>query len=345
MRTLRLLLICVTLTGLVALVASCGGSTTTTTAASADTTATSASAATTGATGAANKTIAVSFPHADQPIVQRVFYYAKEQAAKRGYELTIDDPGDDLNKQIGTINTWIDAKSVGAIVSAILNSPDVFNQAAQKSVDAGIPWVTYAATIPNESAFLSWDHYKGGYMIAEEAARWVNENLDGKAKVAIIGFEQGEWGRLRSQGMQEALTKLAPGAQLVAQQDALDASEAAAKVETILQANPDLNVVLAIMDTTGEGAYQAFLNTGHNSDDPKVFIGGMDGSDRAEQLILEGGMYRGSAALKLSDIGYALVDTPANILEGGEPKDTLVPYNLLTPENKAMVEEYLAQWK
>jgi ribose transport system substrate-binding protein len=356
MRASRLAVLSAMLLCLVLLLVACGGSTTTTTAgpgttagpattAAPTTTATSSTTSSSGTTNAAKKIIAVSFPHADQPMVQAMFDGAKAEATKRGYTLTIDDPGDDLNKQMGTINTWIDAKSVGAIVSGILNSPDVFNQAAAKSVAAGIPWISYAATISNESAFVSWDHQKGGYMIGEEAANWINSALGGKAKVAIIGFEQGEWARLRRQGMEEALKKVAPGAVIVSQQDALDAATAASKVETILQANPDLNVVLCIMDTTGEGAYQAFLNTGHKADDPKVFIGGMDGSQRAEQLILEGGIYRGSAALKLNDIGKAVIDTPADILEGGAPKDTLVPYALLTLRDKALVQEYLAEWK
>jgi ribose transport system substrate-binding protein len=288
-------------------------------------------------------TIAISFPNSNQPIVQSVFYFAKQEAAKRGYTLLFDDPGNDLNKEVGTIDTWITSKQVGAI-EAVVPEPQVFENIAKKARAAGIVWVTYAAQLHNEDATLTWDHYKGGYLLGTTAGDWINRTQHGHAQVAVLTFEQAAWSRLRRQGIVAGLHAKAPGAQVVAMEDALQPSDAVAKVGTILQAHPDLKAVLSITDSGGEGAYQAFVNAGHAANDPNVFIGGLDSTQHALQLILQKGMYRASAALKLATIGKDMVDVPAGILQGGPRKDTFVPYVLLTSDQPSKVRTFLQEW-
>ena len=297
-----------------------------------------------GLSGTPNKSIAVVFPNASNPIVQIVLDGAKEQAKKRGYRLFINDPGNDLNKQVSTIESFIQRK-VGAIVS-VVPEPKVFEAVAAKARRNKVVWVTYADTLKNEDATVTWRHYVGGYMLGKEAARWINENLGGEAKVAILTFEAGAWARYRRRGMEAALAKFAPNAVIVAKQDgALAAPDGAKVIDTVLQANPDLNVVLSIADTGSEGAYQALLNAGRAKDDPKTFVGGLDGSERAYQLILDKTFYRASAALRLSDIGRAMIDAPANIIETGKKRDVIVPYTLLTRFTPAKIRLYAQDWK
>ena len=81
-----------------------------------------------------------------------------------------------------------------------------------------------------------------------------------------------QWARDRRKGIERGLADHAPGAEIVAQQDALQPSVGASVTGSILQAHPDLHMVLAIVPGGGEGAYQAFLNAGHEMNDPDVFI-------------------------------------------------------------------------
>jgi ribose transport system substrate-binding protein len=289
-----------------------------------------------------NKTIAVVFPNASNPIVQTVLDAAKDRASERGYELLINDPGNDLNKQVAAVQSYIQ-QEVGAIV-AVVPEPDVFKPLVQRAKDAGVAWVTYAGSLEGEDAFVSWPHREGGELLGKEAAEWINERgID--AKVGILGFEQGAWARERREGIEAAIKENAPDAEIVFRQDALLAPEGVEVVSTALQANPDLNVVLAISDTATEGAYQALRNAGKDADDPNLFVGGLDGSQRAEELMLDETFYRASAALDLTAIGKAVVDTPAEIIEGGQAEDAVIPYVLLEQSNPEQIEEFLALYK
>lgn len=292
-----------------------------------------------------NKTIGISFPHAGQPVVETILDFARKKADTTGYKIVVNDPGDDLNRQVGTLETWIDSDAVDAIVSVVPNSPDVFNSIAGRAKEAGIPWITYAASIDNQTAYLSWDHYEGGHLLGEKAAAWINNNLGGHAKVALLTFEQGEWSRKRREGIEAALSEKAPDAEIVARQDALQPSEAAAAMDTILQANPDLHVVLAIMPAGGEGAYQAFLNAGHESTDPKIFIGDVDGSARSLELISQGTIYRASAALDLQAVGEAVPELVDRLLSGEQTDGVMVPYVMITKDDAEEAKRFIAQWQ
>ena len=290
------------------------------------------------------KRIGISFPHAGQPIVDRLITFAKVKGADMGFEIVVDDPGDDLTRQIGTIETWIDGKAVDVVVAVVPNSPEVFNAMAKRSREAGIPWITYAASISNESAFLTWRHEKGGYMLGEEAAKWINARPGGKAKVAILGFEQGQWARNRRKGIETALADHAPGAEVVAQQDALQPSVGASVTGSILQAHPDLHAVLAIVPGGGEGAYQAFLNAGHPMDDPDVFIGDVDGSARSLTLISQGTMYRAASALNLQAIGEAIPALAEDLIPDDEADDIVIPYEMIRSGESEKAQPYIDQW-
>jgi ribose transport system substrate-binding protein len=294
---------------------------------------------------AADRVIGVSFPHADQPIVAKVLSFAKDKAATMGYSIVVDDPGDDLTKQVGDLETWIGGHAVSDIVAVVPNSPEVFNDIAKRARSAGIPWITYAASIPEESTFLTWDHKAGGYLVGEAAAKWINARPGGKAKVAILGFEQGQWSRERRAGLEEALRKLAPGAEIVARQDALQPSEGASVTDSILQAHPDLNVVLAVVPGGGEGAYQAFLNAGKAKDDPSIFIGDVDGSARSLSLIQAGTIYRAAAALDLKAIGEAIPIIASKLAADKKMDGVLIPYLMITTANGAEAQRFIDQWK
>ncbi len=292
-------------------------------------------------------TIALMFPNASQPIVVRVINVAKQEAKKRGYKFIVSDPGNDLNKQVGVINTWIQQR-VNAIES-VAAEPQVFEKIAAQARRAGIVWVTYAARLKNEDATVTWPHYKGGFLLGQAVGRWINANyakLGGKAQIAEITFEQGDWARQRRLGIEAGLKSAAAGKyEIVNKQDSLTAPGAQQIVDTVLQAHPDLNAVLCIIDTPCEGAYQALLKAGHKSNDPKLFVGGLDGTPHAFELIQQGTFYRASAALSLSRIGRAVIDAPADILETHKKKDAIIPYELLTWRTPTKVRSYLADWK
>ena len=226
----------------------------------------------------------------------------------------------------------------------------VFKPIQAEAQAKGIKWITYGSTLPGQDGELDLQQEIGGQTIGKLAGEWIAKNKDalgGKAKVALLTYEKGEWAQNRRKGIEEGLEQSASGMyEVVARQDALSETEGLNVTNTLLQAHPDLNVVLAIEETATEGAYQAFVNSGHPKDDPKVFLGGIDGTLKALQLLKEGDtIYRGSAALSLKSIGEGIVSVADGLLSGSQPAPYIfkVPYTPLTP-GAPEVETFLKEW-
>lgn len=290
----------------------------------------------------AKKTIAVSFPNAS--VIGAVITSldaAKEKGTEMGYNVVVDDPGTDLNKQINTIKTWIE-QGVGAIVVNTLQ-PDAFEAVAKQAMDAGIIWITYGQKIQNQHATVGYAQYDDGFKLGEYAGKWITDTQGGNAKVIILGYEKGVWGQQRGSGIKDGLKSTAPNATIVAEQDAISPTEGLNTTRTLLQANPDANVILGVEDPATEGAYKAWIASGKDPADANGFIGGMDGTVPALQYLKEGGnVYRASMAIPLVDVGYAIVETADAYLNGQTPGDTIVPLELVT-EKSPLADDYLKQ--
>ena len=103
-------------------------------------------------------------------------------------------------------------------------------------------------------------------------------------------------------------------------------------------------MVIGINDAGALGAYQAFQEAIANGRDPEsIFVGGMDGQTEALELIAdgggEGGIYRASGALILDDLGRAVADLPADLIEGKDVSVLELPYELVTPADTARAQE------
>jgi ribose transport system substrate-binding protein len=271
--------------------------------------------------------------------VLKEFDVAKQEAKADGYTLIIDDPGNDQQKQINTIDTWIQ-EGVGALIVQPV-APETIETEAAKARKAGIKWITYANQITNQDATLGFDHVAGGNEIGKAACEYVKSNLGGTAKAALLTYEKGAWAQKRRQGIEQGLASCGAKVTIVARQDALSQTDGVTAMSTILQANPDVNLVLAVEETATEGAYQAFSNAGKSANDPKIFLAGIDGTKHALQLIQQGSMYRASAALSLTSVGKGMVLLPQR-LEGGTSGDYVVPLELVTKDTTDLLNKYIA---
>lgn len=294
------------------------------------------------ATLAQTKTIGVSFPNASViGAVVTSLDAAKKKGTELGYKVVVDDPGTDLNKQINTIKTWIEQKVPVIVVNTL--QPSAFESVAKQAREAGIKWITYGQKIENQDATVGYAQYADGRKLGEYAGTWVTEKLGGQSKVIILGYEKGVWGQQRGKGIKEGLLAKAPKAQIVAEQDAISPTEGLNTTRTLLQAHPDANVILGVEDPATEGAYKAWVAAGKDPADAKGFIGGMDGTVPALQLLQKGGnVYRASMAIPLIEVGEAIVVTADRLLKGEKTGDVMVPLELVT-EKAASANKYLAQ--
>jgi len=208
---------------------------------------------------------------------------------------------------------------------------------------AGLIWVTYGGRMQNQDASITFSFLKGGQLLGESAAAWAQQHLGGKGKVAFLTDNTIELGRLRTQGMVDAFTKAAPGMQVVAKAQAIAPDQALTATNAILSSHPDVNVVLAVTDDAGTGAFQALTQRGRASDDAKTFLGGQDGGKASLLLIQKGTFYRASAALAVKDIGYAVIDVPAAVAAGHANASKDVPITLVQ-HGSAQLTSLLSQY-
>lgn len=289
---------------------------------------------------ATSKTIAISFPNYSRtPALQVEMEAAKTEAARQGYELVLDDPGSDLDRQVSTIRTWIPQK-YAAIIAVALDAT-VLEGVAKSATDAGTKWINYGSTLKNQTGEIDMQQQSGGMVLGTMAADWFNKNLGGKGKVAILGYEEGEWARGRVAGIEAALKQKAPGVQVVAKQDALSETEGVEAASSLLQAHPDLNGFLAVEDSATVGALSALPDKNSST----MFLGGMDGTKESLEAIESGETcYRGSAALDLKAIGTGMVATAINAATGEGESTFKVTYLPATKGSEELAQA-LALWR
>jgi len=277
------------------------------------------------------KVIGVSFPNSSTiGAVMTTLDQLKMRGAENGYEVIIHDPGTDMNKQINTLRTWIQQKV--AVIVAVVPNPPAFEVIAKQAREAGTIWMTYGETLENQDATVGFSQEADGRKLGEYAGQWITENLDGKAQVAILGYDLATWGRLRTKGLKEGLLEYAPNVDIVAEQNAITPSEGLDTTRNILQAHPDVNVIVGIEDPATEGAYRAWIGSGRDKNQADAFIGGMDGTVPALRLLRAGdNIYRASMAIPLAGFGDGIMEKALELLSGTSSGPVyIVPLELVT---------------
>lgn len=310
--------------------------------AAAPATAASGTASASTAAGAPIRKIGVSWPNsANQSSVQVIIKAAKNKATAMGWEVVVDDPGSDQNKQLNTLNAWVEQGFPSMIVIAL--DPGPFQNVVADWRSKGTRIITYGAPLTGEAGSVAINNVPGGTVLGKLAGDWINNSLKQEAKVAILGFSTAQWGKDRQQGIIDGLDSLGAKYKIVAEQDATSETQGIDKMGAILQANPDVNAILSVEESATEGAYQALLNAGKDKGDPSIFVGGINGGLRALQLIKEGDtMYRGSAAMGLVGIGEGMVEKAIDLANGGpEPAIYDVQYTGLKPGDP-QVDQFLS---
>lgn len=169
------------------------------------------------------------------------------------------------------------------------------------------------------------------------AVDWINDNLDGKAQIAILSSEASVSGADRAKGMAEVVGEKLPDSEIVLNQDpGSDSGSGTEFAENLLLQYPDVNVVMAISDDRGIEVYEAFKAAGHTGDDVAIY--GCDCNTQALQNIKNGTIYRGS--VNTGNYGEEIVKIMPALLSGDDSigTETVCPGEAVTIDN---VDDYL----
>lgn len=181
----------------------------------------------------------------------------QKAAEADGNEATIVDCEENANTQIDQIENFITSGSDIIIVNPV--DPDAIEDVCKKARDEGIIVISWDEEMENSDINWIIENYELGAKIGEEAAKFINEKFgDEGCEVAVLGYPQTPILLERENGIIDKLEELAPNAEVVANQPAIDPTEGLNAMETILQAHPDVKVVCCIGGGGAAGANEAF---------------------------------------------------------------------------------------
>lgn len=295
---------------------------------------TSASAdASTSATTATSKSCRIGFSYGNtsSSIYVNVVRFSREEAAKRGCKLIEGSAGGDPAKQFNEIQQWIENKQIDALV--VLPIGGKIDPLVKQANAANIPVVGYASEIPGGQAAILYNNKLTGQQLAGAAVKWAKEKFgDDMSKFSYGIFTYDQCGAPCTERTDTVKSVLADqlGVKPVANGEAVAEDTGLEQAENMLQAHPDMSMLLGVNDAGILGAVKAVEQAGRADD---MFLGGMDGQLEALEAIAKGGPFKATSALQISDIGKAAIDLPADILENGSAQNlVLQPVLIDSPE-------------
>src|ERR1051325_5325346 len=163
--------------------------------------------------GANSKTIAFAQPDTSASVYPLLLKGAKEEAAKRGYQLLESHANQQLDAPVNELNTWIGQGIGGVIVLPLDNNAML--PLINKAHAAGVKFLDYSdKALPGTDGWVIFNNLQGAALVGADAGRWANRTLPGKAEVALLTHEIQQTGRDRIHGGINALQKGEPKAKV-----------------------------------------------------------------------------------------------------------------------------------
>jgi erythritol transport system substrate-binding protein len=284
---------------------------------------------TTTTTSGQKKLIAIITPAYDNIFFKAEADAADKEARSLGYDTLVVTHDDDVNKQNQLIDTAI-ARHAAAIILDNAGA-DASIAAVKKAKDAGVPVFLIDREINATGIAVTQivsNNYQGATLGAQEFVKLLNEKGN---YVELLGKQSDNNAAIRSRGYHDVIDQY-PQMKMVAQQSAnWDQTEAFQKMQTILQAHPDIQGVISGNDTMALGAWAA-LQAAHKTN---VVVVGFDGTPEVIASIKQGGI-KATVLQPIVHIAQLAVDEMDKYLKTGstgQPEKQSVDCVLVTAQN------------
>lgn len=272
------------------------------------------------------------------PMFETEARIATETAEALGYTVKAVSHDDDLTVQAQIIDTAIADGAKGILLDNAGAEGSV--EAVQKAKDAGIPTVAIDRELSQDGVAIAQfvsNNYQGASGVAEVFVEAMGEEGE---YAELLGKETETACTVRSQGFHDVIDQY-EDLVMVAQETAnWEQTTAYDKMETILQAHPDIKGVICGNDPMALGAAVACKAAGKEG----VVIISVDGSDEARDAILAGDM----TATAMQQAAYQAqlgIETIDHYLETGETgydeEKQLVDCITITAENAENLSQFV----
>jgi ABC-type sugar transport system substrate-binding protein len=286
----------------------------------------------------------------DGPIQVGAIMYARDlefwqlvEAGMRDAARELDVPlnVDVSNRQLQTESQLIDtmyARGDNVLIAAPI---DLTASAAnlERARERGMTIVQYDNRVddPSFEHFVGVDQTALGEALGRATQAHLDEKYGGRAKVALLTGDTEPNGPPR----REAFLREVPGADVVTSAEAVGSPEAGARAfETVLQSNPDIQVVWAWNGAALQGAATAAERLG-----AQVEIFGIDMSRQvADLMAAPGSPVVAVADQHAYDVGYSALRTGVLMARGEDVAPTTnVEPTLFTVDDPAALESFRAE--
>ncbi len=208
---------------------------------------------------------------------------AKQRAEELGFEAVIFDSQNDNAKEADHFENVIAA----GYKAILFNPTDADGSIAnvEKAKKAGIPTFCMDREINSNTAATTQilsDNYTGCVELGQYFVKRLNKRGTYVELLGLVG-DNNTWNR--SKGFHSVVDNY-PDLKMVAQQSAdFDRNKAMEVMESILQANPDIDAVFCGNDAMAMGAYQAVVAAGKEK---RILVFGFDGAKDVIDSIHDG---------------------------------------------------------
>lgn len=253
-----------------------------------------------------------------------------------GYDINVLGPNDESNTQ-EEMNMILDAAANGTDGLVIApNDPESLASTIADVHSQGIPTIIIDSELPEgkedaADAFAGTDNYAAGKAMGE----YIGKNHPGETVGIITGPSGSVTHEDRCQGYKDGMAQYDCNV-LEPQPADADTAKAVTVAENMIQAYPDLDVIVTTCDTMGTGAYRAVSTSGKEDE---ITVYSFDGANEGLESILKGEIKADCAQMAI-DVGGKGVELCATLIEGGELEQYFndTGYLIITEEN---AQEYL----
>lgn len=256
---------------------------------------------------------------------------AKQEAAKLGVDLVVQDASNDSATQTNQLNN----AATGGYNAVILNptDSDALSPAVKELNTAKIPVITVdrSVTSGTVASFIASDNVKGGQMAADELAK----SIDNQGSILVLQGTPGtSAARDRGAGFTQEIAKY-PNIKIVGAQTAnFDRATALDVTSNLMQAHPGVTAIFAQNDEMALGAVEALGSKAGSAVKVISFDGTPDGFKAVQQ-----GKINVDIAQQPGLLGSTAVDQANKLFKGEQATATIpMPVVVVTKEN---VSKYL----
>lgn len=270
----------------------------------------------------------------------------KDAAADLGVEILTANTNNDQAREVELINTYMtqDVKGIAIDVLSAEASIAALRAANAQGMEVCLVDQKFEGVDFIAGNFCS-DNYVNCSLVGEIAAQVIAEKYgEETVKIAIVQFasQLPELSASRVDGYLAALDTFGVKYEIVANQDAWLQDMAIDVVGSIITANEDLDVILAMNDGGTIGSAMAVVNAGMSEE---IMVFGHDGSDQISSMVLDDS--NPLVAVVAQDPytqGYMAVETLVKAIRGEEINTrgvaTIVPGTVLSSLDKEAVKEW-----